>query len=128
MKTLAELGIDESQYENSFVFLWGFNPDGNPYLDILAHGAEEIASSAVYLSMRERFQCDLKFGHIRTNGHLTKNDIYDYVDSAKIDDVIRRDVIEHLTLAGEKNSKTKTRGIQKPTKPETFLDSLRELN
>lgn len=129
MKSFEELGIDRSKYETSFVFLWGFNHEGNPYLDMLAHGAEEIASSAVYLSMRERFQSDLRFGHIRAEGGLTKQDIQNYVDSAKLDDGLRREVIAKLKSAGL--SHERGRGDPKPStpvaKPETFIDALRDL-
>lgn len=119
--TLEELGINPDDYASSFVFLWGFNSEGNPYLDMLAHGAKEIGDSASYLFMRERFQVDLKFGHWRAE-NLTKDDIYDYVDSAKFNDELRREVIENLKRGGQRGNR-----VIKPTAPETFIDSLRGL-
>ena len=88
------------QHTKAILFLWGFDHDGNPYMDarMVAENTKEAGKLLHGLNLRSRFHAQLKWAMFHVSKETTIEEVEQYISSAK-EDCLRRDIINKLTAA-----------------------------
>jgi hypothetical protein len=104
--------------------LWGFDDDGNPYVDGI--GMDDTLEKYVnYATMRERFHPGLRRAVFHVEECVTAKQIVDFVASGKHPE-LRGQVISKLRTAGV-GERDLPQKMNQPANPESFLSELSSL-